>query len=132
MAYSAFQGSAFQIGSPLVAVKGVVSLPDIAQKKDTIDTTAINDLSETSITDPLQKYTEFELTINYDKADTQHTALKTAYQNATSVAGCLVMSDGESFTGTFLVLSFTPSGDRGTPARRKIGLKPTGTITISS
>lgn len=130
-AASAFQGSAFKIGSPLVAVDGVLSAPTMTLSKERIDVTAINDTSEQSIVNPLQKYSGFDLTVAYDKDNTQHVALLAAYTGASSVAGQLAMNDGETFTGSFYVLGWKPEGDSGSPSKRVITLYPAGAITIA-
>lgn len=129
-AASAFQGTAFKVGSPLVALDGVIELPGLALKKDVIDTTAINDTAESSISDPLVKHDTFDITVMYDKDNTQHMALLSAYNAGTSVFGQLVMGDGETFNGSFLVVGWGPGGAKGQTSQRKITLKPTGTISI--
>jgi hypothetical protein len=133
MAYaaSAFQGTTFKIGSPLVAVPGILSLPAIPQSKGQIDTSAIDDTSEQTIVDPFIKHDSFELTLAYDKDNTQHMALKSAYDAGSAVAGQLTMGDGEIATGSFYVLSWNYGGDRGSTSQRRLTMKPTGTLVIT-
>ncbi len=130
MAYaaSAFQGTVFKIGSPLVAVPGILSLPAIPQAKGQIDATAIDDTDEYTIVDPLVKRGTFELVIAFDKDNTQHMALVAAYDGGTEVAGQLTMGDGEILTGSFLVLEYNYAGDKGQPSQRRLVLKPTGAM----
>jgi len=125
---SAFQGTAFKIGSPLVAVPGILALPAIPQAKGQIDVTAIDDTSEQTIVDPLVKHDAFDLTLAFDKDNTQHMALVSAYDGGTAVAGQLTMGDGEILTGSFLVLGYNYAGDKGQPSQRRLTLKPTGTL----
>jgi hypothetical protein len=133
MAYaaSAFQGTIFKIGSPLVAVPGTLELPAIPQKKKEIDVTAIDDTAVQYIVDPLVEHDTFDLTLAFDKNNTQHMALVTAYDAGSSVAGQLTMGDGEILTGSFLILAYNYTGGRGLPSGRKLTLRPTGTMVRS-
>lgn len=131
MAASAFQGTKFEIGSPLVTVTGVRELPQLPMKKKIIDTTPINATAEESIADNLTTYEDFTLLLDYDKDDTQHIALLAAYTGETSVAGRLTMNDGETFTGNFRVFEWTPAGSRGGTSQRRLTMRPTGAITIA-
>jgi hypothetical protein len=132
MAYaaSAFQTSAFKMGSPLVTLEGVLDCPGLALKKDFIDTTSISDSAESSIADPLVKHDAFDITLAYDKDNTQHMALVAAYTGGTSIFGQVVMADGETFNGSFLVIGWAPTGAKGQLSQRKVTLKPTGAISI--
>jgi hypothetical protein len=121
---SAFQTTAFKVGSPLVTLAGVLEIPGLALKKDFIDTTSIADSAESSIADPLVKHDA------YDKDDTQHMALVAAYGSGSAIYGQLLMADGESFNGQFLVIGWAPTGAKGQTSQRKVTLKPTGTISI--
>ncbi len=129
-AASAFQGTTFKIGSPLVTVDGVLSAPSLSLTKERIDVTAINDTSEQSIVNPLQKYAGFDLTVAYDKDNTQHMAIVAAYAAGTAIYGQLAMNDGETFNGQFYVLGYKPEGDSGSPSRRVITFYPAGAISI--
>jgi hypothetical protein len=127
---SAFQTTAFKVGSPLVTLAGVLEIPGLALKKDFIDTTSIADSAESSIADPLVKHDAFDITLMYDKDDTQHMALVAAYGSGSAIYGQLLMADGESFNGQFLVIGWAPTGAKGQTSQRKVTLKPTGTISI--
>jgi len=128
---SAFQGTTFKIGSPLVAVPGVLELPAIPQKKKEIDVTAIDDTSVQYIVDPLIEHDAFDLTIAFDKDNTQHMALVSNYDAGTAIAGQLTMGDGEILTGSFLILAYNYAGGKGQASQRKITLRPTGTLVRS-
>jgi hypothetical protein len=133
MAYaaSAFQGTAFKIGSPLVAVPGILELPAIPQTHKEIDVTAIDDTTSQFIADPLTDFGSFDLLLAYDKDNTQHMALASAFTAKTSVAGQLTMGDGEILTGNFLPLSWSMAGGKGQSSQRRITMRPTGALVTT-
>lgn len=130
-AASAFTGTAFKIGSPLVAVGGVLEAPTIALKKETIDVTAIDDTSEQSISDPLIMHDSFDVLLAYDKDNTQHMALLSAFNAGTTVAFQVAMGDGETFTGTGYVNQWAVAGAKKEASKRKISIKAAGAIVIA-
>jgi hypothetical protein len=133
MAYaaSAFQGTSFKVGSPLVAVPGVLELPAIPQTHKEIDVTAIDDITSQFIADPLTEFGAFDLLVAYDKDNTQHMALASAFTGKTAVAGQLTMGDGEILTGSFLPLSWSMAGGKGQSSQRRISFRPTGALVTS-
>ena len=130
-AASAFTGTAFKVGSPLVAVGGVLEAPTIALRKETIDVTAIDDTAEQSITDPLIMNDTFEVLLAYDKDNTQHIALLAAFTGGTTIAFQVAMGDGETFTGTAYVNGWAVAGAKKESSKRKLSLKAAGAIVIA-
>jgi predicted secreted protein len=128
---SAFTGTTFKIGSPLVAVSGVLEAPTISLKKETIDVTAIDDTSEQSIPDPLIMHDSFDVLLAYDKDNTQHMALLSAFNAGTTLAFQVLMGDGETFTGVGYVTQWAVAGAKKESSKRKISFKAAGAIVIA-
>lgn len=131
MAASAYSGSAFKVGSPLVTVGGVLELSGPALKKGFIDVTAISDTSEQIIADPLETHDEFTVVVAYTKADTQHTALLAAYTGGTTLAMQVAPNDTETLTFVGYVVGWEVTGAKHEASKRRITIKPTGTVTIA-